>query len=107
MLDVIYVRCVEDVNKNRKKFTWRTLNPVRKQAKLDFYLVSETFFQYVTEADIIARYRTDHNGITLQLELTEKKRGKGNWEFNNSLLKDIDHASIVKKTIAEVKETFK
>ena len=61
----------------------------------------------ITEADIKAGYRTDHNDITLQLKLTENNRGKGYWKFNNSSLKDIAYVNIVKQTIDKVKETYK
>ena len=72
MLDVSRI-----MNENCKTFTWRRLNPVRKQARLNFFLVSETLIQFVTEAEIIAGYRTDYNGIILILKLIENSRGKG------------------------------
>ena len=74
---------------------------------MDYFLVSESLFQHVTEADIIAGYRTDYNGITLKLKLIENIRGKGYWKFNNSLLKDNEYIDIVKQTIIEVKDTYK
>ena len=35
------------MNENSKKYTWRRINPMRKQARLDFSLVSENLFQFV------------------------------------------------------------
>ena len=90
------------MNENCKKMTWLRLNPVQKHARLDYFLVSETLFQYLTEADIIAGYKTDHNGITLQLKLIENSRRKWCWKFNNSLLQDVDYVYIVKQIIDEV-----
>lgn len=94
------------MNENCKKYTWRRLNPIRKQARLDFFLVSETISQYAMSADIISGYRTDHSGIVLKLKLLECDRGYGYWKFNNSLLKDKNYADIVKRTIEEVKRTY-
>ena len=47
-------------NEDSRKYTWCRLNPVIKQARLDFYLISENMFQFVTDAKIIPGYRTDH-----------------------------------------------
>ena len=95
------------MNGNCKKFTWRRLNTVRTQARLDYFLVSESLPHYVTEADFIAGYRTDHNDTILKLKLIENIRGKGYWKFNNFILKDNEYIDIVKQTITEVKDTYK
>ena len=102
MLDVWRI-----MNENFRKFIWRRLNPVRKQAMLDYFLVNDSLFHYVAETDIIAGYRSDHNGILLKLKLIENERGKVYRKFNNSLLKDNDYINIVKQTIREVKDTYK
>ena len=93
--------------KTVKKFAWRRLNAVQKLDRLDYFILSESLFQYVTEADIIAGYRTDYNDITLKLKLFDNIRGKGYWKFNNSLLKDNEYVDIVNQTIIEVKDTYK
>ena len=36
-----YIDVFRILNENQKKFAWRRINPVKKQARLDFYLVSE------------------------------------------------------------------
>ena len=46
----------------KKKFTWRKLNPDKKQTRL-FFIVSEDMFALVH--DIVPSYRTDHSGIIL------------------------------------------
>ena len=93
------------MNENKKQFTWRRLNPVRKQARLDF-LISENIYQFITDTQIIPGFRTDHNAIVLKLKLQESVRGTGYWKFDNSLLKDKDYIKIVKQTINEVKQTY-
>ena len=75
-------------NEDSRKHTWCSLNPMIKQARLDCYLISENMFQFVTDTKIMPDYRTDHSGITLKLKLLDSERGRGNWKFNNTLLKD-------------------
>ena len=94
------------MNEDSRKYTWRRLNPQKKQARLDFYLVSETLFQFVIDSDIVAGYRTDHSGIILKLKLQENERGRGYWKFNNTLLKDKKYIEEIKNTIEEVKNTY-
>ena len=40
-------------NEDSRKYTWRRLNQVIKQVRLDFYLISENMFQFVTDTKII------------------------------------------------------
>ena len=77
-----------------------------KQARLDFYLISENMFKFVTDTKIIPGYRTDHSGITLKLKLIDSERGRGYWKFNNTLLKDKDYVSLIKNTIDDVTKTY-
>lgn len=91
-------------NEDRRKYTWRRLNPPKKQARLDFYLVSETLFQFVIDSDIVAGYRTGHSGIIFKLILQESERGRGYCKFNNTLLKDKNYIEETKDTIEEVKK---
>ena len=55
--------CGELRMKSRKMYTWRRLNPTKKQARLDFYLISDTMSAFVMDTEIISGYRTDHSGI--------------------------------------------
>ena len=54
---------------------WRLMNedtrkyPTKKQARLDYFLVSDSIFSFVTDSDIVPGYRTDHSGIILKLKL--------------------------------------
>ena len=93
-------------NEDSRKYTWHRLNPVIKQARLDFYLISENMFQFVTNTKIIPGYRTDHSGITLKLKLIDSERVRGYWKFNNTLLKDKDYFSLIKNTIDDVNKTY-
>ena len=94
------------MNENVRKYTWRRQNPTRKQSRLDFFLVHENIFQFVTDANTTSGYRSDHSAITLKLKFQESARGKGYWKFNNSLLKDKIYVDEVKRVIEEVKQKY-
>ena len=96
-----YIDVFRILNENQTKFTWRRINPVKKQARLDFYLVSEEIFQHVHDTSIIPGYRSDQSGIYLKIKLHENERGRGYWKFNNTLLKDKDYVNVVKLQIQE------
>ena len=64
-------------NPDRKRFTWRRVNPVIK-SRLDIWLITEKTEDFVSETDIIPFNNTDHSAITLKLSShTERGRGKG------------------------------
>ena len=94
------------MHENDKGYTWSRRNPVRKQSRLDFFLVNENIFPYVHDTSIIPGFRTDHSSILLKLKLYDNERGRGYWKLNNSLLKDRKYVQIVKETINEVKSTY-
>ena len=93
--------------KDEKGFTWRRLNPEKKQARLDYFLISEETFEIANDCNTLSGYRTDHSAITLQLKLNKNQRGRSYWKFNNSLLRDENYIKLVKQSIKEVTETYK
>lgn len=95
------------MNEDKKCFTWSRKRPERKQARLDFFLVTDMLLAFVTDTKIIPGYRTDHSAIVLEFSFQNNDRGKGYWKFNNSLLKDKNYIALVKETIDEVKNTYK
>ena len=76
------------MNEESKTYTWRRLNPIKKQAKLDFYLINDTISTFVMNTAIIHGYRTCNSEIVLKLKFQDMERGKSYWKSNNSLLKD-------------------
>ena len=68
---------------------------MKKQARLDFFLVSEESFEFVYDNCVVSGYRTDHSGTTLKFNNNE--RGNGYWKFNDSLLKDNEYIQLAKK----------
>ena len=66
----------KSIHPDAKGFTWRKRNP-RKQARLDFFLVSQSINAYIMNSKIIPGYRTDHSTITLEVCFKQAERGKG------------------------------
>ena len=104
-VDLNLVDPFREMNEFEKRFTWRKSNPV-KQARLDFFLISESLMHNISNVDIIPSYRSDHSTVLLSFQINEFKRGSGIWKFNNSLLKDNDYIKVVKKCIFDVREQY-
>ena len=85
-----------------RKYTWRKKNPI-KQARLDFFLISNNLMFMVRKIDIENSYRSDHSGVVLHMKINELKKGPGLWKFNNLLLRDKDYVKEIKKVITDVK----
>ena len=88
-------------NEDVRAYTWKRLNPVRKQARLDYFLINETCLEYVMDTSINPGYRTDHCSILLKLKFINNEQGRGYWKFNNYLLKNKDYVKLVKDTIQQ------
>ena len=88
-----------------KRFTWRKTNPI-KQARLDFFLITETLMHSLNDVEILPSYRSDHSSVVLSLEINDFIKGRGLWKFNVSLLKDKMYVNTVKKCINDTKEQY-
>ena len=88
-----------------KRYTWRKSNPL-KQARLDFFLISQSFYHNVHDIKIHNSYRSDHSPVILQFKLSDFTIGRGLWKFNNTLLHDIEYIEAIKKIIKNVKEQY-
>ena len=83
-----------DQNPDTKRYTWRRKNPL-KQARLDYFLVSETLLSSVNKCTIAPSYRSDHSMVILNITFTPFKKGKPLWKHNNSLLKDLSYLTVI------------
>lgn len=92
-------------NANLKRYTWRRKSPI-KQARLDFFLISETLTNRVPHVQFENSYRSDHSPVILEFKVNEFMNGKGFWKFNNSLLVDTTYINSIKKIIREVKRQY-
>ena len=55
---------------NDKRFTWRRKNPF-KQARLDYFLISNSMIDLVKNCTIKPSYRSDHSSLLLELRFSE------------------------------------
>ena len=98
LLDIIEEKHLLDpfreLHPDCRRYTWRKNNP-RKQARLDFFLISENLLPSVKTSDIDFGYRSDHSFPKLVLKFNEFKHGKGLWKFNNALLNDPEFLNII------------
>ena len=92
-------------NPEQKKFTWRKKNPC-KQARLDFFMISESLMQFTKKSLIETSYRSDHSIITLELNLTDFTHGRSYWKHNNSLLSDSEYLSPINRKIVQIKQQY-
>ena len=89
-------------NPDTRRFTWRRKNPF-KQARLDFFLISENLLSSVNKCIIAPSYRSGHSMVILNITFTPFKKGKPLWKHNNSLLQDINYLTIINEKINDVK----
>ena len=62
------------IHPTTKRYTWRRCNPV-KQARLDYFLISETFTDLVQNCQIKPGYRSDHSRVDMDIILDTFKQG--------------------------------
>ena len=77
-------------NPTTKRYTWRRKNPL-KQARLDYFIASQSFLDNVNKCVIRPGYRSDHSFVELNLITSHFVKGRGVWKFNCSLLKNKEY----------------
>ena len=109
LLEIIDQYCLVDpfreLSPELQRYTWRKKTPF-KQARLDFFLFSESLLPNLRKCTIESSYRSDHSMVVLELEFNPFIRGKGLWKFNNSLLYDVNYVTLIKEKILEVKKQY-
>ena len=90
---------------NQRRYTWRKKSPV-KQARLDYFLISESLLSSVNKSSIEESYRSDHSMIILDISFVKFQKGKPLLKHNNSLLHDITYLQVIKDKINDVKKQY-
>ena len=93
------------LNPTAKRFTWRRRNPI-KQARLDYFLISQTLADLITNCNIKPGYRSDHSRVDLDIMLNTFSQGRGVWKFNCSLLKHPEYLKIINEAIMTVETQY-
>ena len=82
----------------KKRFTWRQPNSTI-QRRLDFWLISNSFQEDISSADIIPAIKTDHSAITLIFKkVADHKPGPSYWKFNSSPVDDFKYIDFIKSS---------
>ena len=88
---------------------WRHRNPTKTQctwfshqhniqSRLDRFYVTKSLQPYTYAVGISPCSLSDHDGISLDIDLpSETKRGPGYWKFNSELLKDENYKNLIKE----------
>ena len=72
-------------------YTWTGKNPTDNstiRTRIDKFLISTAMCHFVTDSAIKPYPLSDHDYISLKLNMENIQRGPGYWHFNNSLLQD-------------------
>lgn len=102
MKDKHLIDIFREMNPNVSEYTFDTEEErvIKKQSRLDFFLISENLWSCFTECYILPKYQSDHYMITLSL------KDERLWEFDNSLLSDKDFVKSIHGVIQNVQERF-
>ena len=100
-----YIDIWREQHKDERRFTWGTKNPF-KRARLDYFIISESMLSFAPKTEINNAYRSDHNIITLTVNINSHPRGKSSWKFNNNLLQNTDYINSIKNIINLAKHTY-
>ena len=94
-----------EANPKLRRYTWRKKTPL-KQARLDYFLISENLLSSIDKCVIESSYRSDHSMVALHINFTQFIKGKPLWKHNNSLLSDINYLKTMNDKINDVKKQY-
>ena len=86
------------LNPDKKRFTWRRKNPL-KQARLDYFITSNSLLDLISSCTVKPGYRSDHSIIELNIVRNNFIQGKGIWKFNSSLSSNKEYLISTNKII--------
>ena len=82
-------------NPTTLSFTWSKNSPFIF-CRLDYWLISDSLHDLVTQVDIVASIKTDHSAIIFELkEIEENCKGPGFWKLNTSLLSRQEYVEMI------------
>jgi hypothetical protein len=68
--------------------------------------ISTSLLNIISKCFIDLGHKTDHSSVKVIFKLSNFKRGKGIWKFNNSLLHNKEYINLIKTTIKDELDTF-
>ena len=86
-------------------FTWRKFNTT-KQARLDYFLISDNLSGQINNSQIDIKYKSDHSLVTLSVKQNSFTHDRTYWKFNKSLLKNQEFIKQIKEVISQTKKEY-
>ena len=95
------------IHPSTRTYTYESKS-LRLKSRIDFFLVSKQFINYVIKTETRTSIAPDHKAIFLSLKIENSfKRGPGTWKFNNSLLQDENYLQLIKDSLALIENKYK
>lgn len=96
------------LNKDKKQFTWKRKNSTNEASRIDFFIICTQARLSTVSADIRPAQIsfTDHQAISLKLDIYANNRGKGYFKMNNSILTDTQYNKLINKLIEKYEQNF-
>ena len=85
---------------SKKRYSWRQFGG-NKRSRLDYFLISRSLLPYIESSDILPGVHSDHSIISVEIDFSKFKRGKGFFKFNNSLNRDKEYVDLIHNTIKD------
>ena len=92
-------------NPNTSSYTWRKFKTT-KQARLDYFLVTDNLITQINDSNIDIKYKSDHSLVMLSLKQNCFSHDKSYWKFNKSLLKNKESIQQIKDVISKTKTEY-
>lgn len=95
-------------NPNKIQYTWSRKDR-SESTRIDYFLIAPEVFKNCVSCDIrpIVLQYTDHNCVSLKINLSRGQKGRGYWKLNSSVLKNEDYIEIINKIIKNYKNKAK
>lgn len=85
------------LNPNKQQYTWRRKNNAQSASRIDFFLVNIELRPKIIKTDIrpAAIKYTDHQAISIKINLERGNKGKGYFKLNNSILDEDKYEKLI------------
>ena len=87
-----------EINPDTCQYTWRTKDN-RSRSRLDMWLVENSQMTNITSCDIRPSVLTDHQSVSVKINIQSQAKGPGYWKLNSNHLQDEACLSRVRTTI--------
>ena len=86
---------------NLKQFTWKRKNVKNEASRIDYFLTQKEIIHKIISTDIrpvLIKY-TDHQAVSMVIDVENVVRGPGYWKVNNSLMNDVQYELMMIKIL--------